>query len=63
MLEDKKRGLPVLETHSKWLHQQRSRLYSIIETAKENGLPPFKYLMHLFEKLPQLEAAITAPVQ
>jgi hypothetical protein len=30
-------------------------IYSIIETAKENGLHPFKYLMHLFEKLPQLE--------
>ncbi len=24
-------------------------IYSIIETAKENGLHPFKYLMHLFE--------------
>ncbi|WP_010493870.1 IS66 family transposase [Paenibacillus elgii] len=29
-------------------------IYSIIETAKENGLNPFKYLMHLFEQLPQL---------
>ncbi|MFC5449079.1 transposase domain-containing protein [Paenibacillus aestuarii] len=29
--------------------------YSIIETEKENGLHPFKYLMHLFEKLPQIE--------
>lgn len=31
-----------------------STIYSIIETAKENGLNPFKYLMYLFEQLPQL---------
>lgn len=29
-------------------------IYSIIETAKENGLNPFVYLVYLFEKLPQL---------
>lgn len=29
-------------------------IYSVIETAKENGLNPFRYLMHLFEQLPQL---------
>nr|WP_281423103.1 transposase [Paenibacillus oenotherae] len=29
-------------------------IYSVIETAKENGLNPFKYLMHLLEQLPQL---------
>ncbi|SHJ46811.1 transposase domain-containing protein, partial [Desulfofundulus thermosubterraneus] len=28
--------------------------YSIIETAKENGLNPFQYLSYLFEKLPNL---------
>jgi transposase len=28
-------------------------IYSVIETAKENGLDPFKYLMYLFEQLPQ----------
>lgn len=27
-------------------------LYSIIETAKANGLEPFRYLLHLFENLP-----------
>jgi len=27
--------------------------YSIIETAKANGLEPYKYLRYLFEKLPQ----------
>ncbi|MGI6650122.1 MAG: IS66 family transposase [Bacillota bacterium] len=29
--------------------------YSIIETAKENGLSPFHYLKYLFEKLPNLD--------
>ena len=29
-------------------------IYSIIETAKENGLNPFYYLMYLFETLPQV---------
>jgi transposase len=30
-------------------------IYSVIETAKENGLNPFQYLMYLFEQLPQLQ--------
>lgn len=30
-------------------------IYSIIETAKENGLIPFHYLIYLFEQLPNLE--------
>ncbi|MET1250499.1 transposase, partial [Sporolactobacillus sp. STCC-11] len=30
-------------------------IYSIIETAKENGLIPFQYLIYLFEQLPNLE--------
>jgi transposase len=29
-------------------------VYSIIETAKENGLNPFEYLTHVFEKLPTI---------
>jgi transposase len=29
-------------------------IYSIIETAKENGLNPFPYLTYIFEALPQL---------
>jgi hypothetical protein len=29
-------------------------LYSIVETAKANGLKPKVYLKHLFEQLPQL---------
>ncbi|GAX90934.1 transposase [Effusibacillus lacus] len=35
--------------------QASAIIYSIIETAKENGLNPFAYLTYLFEKLPQLE--------
>lgn len=30
-------------------------IYSIIETAKENGLNPFSYLQYLFEELPNLD--------
>jgi len=33
-----------------------SVIYSIIETAKENGLKPFKYLEYLFETMPNLLA-------
>lgn len=29
-------------------------IYSVIETAKENGLHPYNYLKYLFEQLPQL---------
>ncbi len=29
--------------------------YSIIETAKANGLNPYKYLTYLFDHLPNLE--------
>ena len=31
-------------------------IYSIIETAKENGLNPYAYLNYLFEKLPNLDS-------
>lgn len=30
-------------------------IYSIVETAKENGLNPFQYLSYLFEKLPNID--------
>jgi regulator of replication initiation timing len=30
-------------------------IYSIVETAKENGLNPFEYLKYLFEKLPNID--------
>lgn len=34
-------------------------IYSLVETAKENGLNPFTYLTHLFERLPNMD--ITEP--
>ena len=30
-------------------------IYSIVETAKENGLNPFEYLKFLFEKMPNMD--------
>lgn len=30
-------------------------IYSIVETAKENGLDPFKYLTYIFETLPNID--------
>ncbi|WP_382285035.1 IS66 family transposase [Heyndrickxia sporothermodurans] len=30
-------------------------IYSIVETAKENGLNPYYYLRYLFEKLPNID--------
>jgi len=30
-------------------------IYSIVETAKENGLNPFAYLRYLFERLPNID--------
>ncbi|OPX87947.1 MAG: Transposase IS66 family protein [Pelotomaculum sp. PtaB.Bin104] len=30
-------------------------IYSIVETAKENGLNPFRYLQYLFERLPNVD--------
>ena len=30
-------------------------IYSIVETAKENGLNPFTYLKYLFEQLPNVD--------
>lgn len=32
-------------------------IYSIVETAKENGLNPFHYLKYLFEELPNMDIA------
>jgi transposase len=33
-------------------------IYSVIETAKENGLRPYDYLKYLFEQLPQLTGTL-----
>ncbi|MBC9786757.1 IS66 family transposase, partial [Heliobacterium chlorum] len=35
--------------------QASAIIYSIVETAKENGLHPFTYLTYLFEKLPNID--------
>jgi hypothetical protein len=41
-----------------------ANLYSLIETAKANGIEPYVYLCHIYEKLPtaqtieQLEALL-----
>jgi len=32
-----------------------ANLYSIIETAKANGLEPYAYLRHAFTKLPKAQ--------
>lgn len=37
-------------------------IYSIAETAKENGLNPSSYLEHLFERLPNIDHADTAAI-
>jgi transposase len=34
--------------------QASATIYSVIETAKKNGLNPFSYLKYVFEQLPQL---------
>ncbi|MDK2855709.1 MAG: transposase [Bacillota bacterium] len=39
--------------------QASATIYSIVETAKENGLNPFRYLTYLFETLPNMD--ITDP--
>ena len=42
--------------------QASANLYSLIETAKANGLEPYAYLRYLFTELPKAEtvAAIEA---
>lgn len=37
-------------------------IFSIIETAKENGVNPYAYLNHLFEKLPNLDSRDDATI-
>ena len=36
-------------------HLPGTTLYSLIETAKANGLDPYQYLLYLFDKLPSLD--------
>lgn len=44
-----------------FLQDGRAVIYSITQTAKENGLKPLDYLTYLFERLPNID--ITDPVQ
>jgi transposase len=37
-------------------------MYSIVETAKENGLNPRLYLTYVFEQLPNIDITNTAAV-
>ena len=53
---------PVVIGRKNWLFANTPRgaeasavIYSIAETAKENGLNPFAYLCHLFERLPNID--------
>jgi transposase len=53
---------PFVIGRKNWLFANSARgatssaiIYSIVETAKENGLNPFHYLTYLFEKLPALD--------
>jgi len=53
---------PFLIGRKAWLFNNTSKganasatIYSIVETAKENGLNPFSYLIHLFEQLPNVD--------
>jgi transposase len=52
---------PFVIGRKNWLFANTARgarasatIYSVMETAKENGLNPFQYLQYLFEQLPQL---------
>jgi hypothetical protein len=38
-------------------------VYSIIETAKENGLNPYAYLTYLFERLPNMDTTDAAAIE
>ena len=38
-------------------------VYSIVETAKENGLKPFEYLTFLFERLPNLDKSDPSAIE
>jgi len=53
---------PFVIGRKNWMFSNTSRganasatIYSIIETAKENGLNPFEYLKYLFEHLPNMD--------
>jgi transposase/uncharacterized coiled-coil protein SlyX len=61
---------PFVIGRKNWLFSNTSRgarasavVYSIVETAKENGLKPFEYLTFLFERLPNIDMTDPAAVE
>jgi len=53
---------PFVIGRKNWIFSNTSRgakassiIYSIVETAKENGLKPFEYLKYLFEQMPNVD--------
>lgn len=40
--------------------QASATIYSVMESAKENGLIPYEYLKYIFEQLPQIEGSLTS---
>ena len=61
---------PFVIGRKNWLFSNTSRgarasavVYSIVETAKENGLKPFEYLTFLFERLPNVDKSDPAAVE
>ncbi|MEA4883291.1 MAG: transposase, partial [Clostridia bacterium] len=61
---------PVVIGRRNWLFANTPRgakasavIYSIIETAKENGLNPFAYLRHLFEQMPSIDLVDPAAIE
>ena len=61
---------PVVMGRKAWLFSNTPRgaeasamIYSIVETAKENGLDPFAYLCYLFERMPNMDSKDPAAVE
>jgi transposase len=55
---------PFVVGHKNWLFFEQpggaeagAILYSLIESAKANGLEPSQYLLYLFDKLPDLDSS------
>lgn len=41
----------------RWRGDASANLYSLIETARANGVEPYRYLVALFKKLPLAQTA------
>lgn len=58
---------PFVIGRKNWMFSQSTKgatasaiIYSVVETAKENGLNPYHYLQYLFERLPNMDTTDTA---